>query len=348
MIVVKDDVFFKLIHDYFKVYLPKQRKASKHTIKTYRESVDAFLDFVKFQKNVKLYEIEFDMIDSHVLSDFLDNLEEKGCSISTRNHRMACIRAFYKYAAKMEPIAVIHWKEICKVPIKNRVKPDIIEYMSEAAVKAILATPDVSCVKGMRDQFFMVLLYDTGARIDELVNIKIRDIHLNSTPTVTVTGKGNKTRSVPLMEKTLEHYLGYKKIYHPDEDNHSKNFLFQTARGDRTKPIHQDTARKFIYAYGVKAKEICCEVSENVYPHLFRHSRAMHLYQRGMDLTLVSQWLGHSKVETTLIYAHADTEKKRLAIEKASAPDGPLSQYLDAGRYTITDEEQLKRLYGLR
>jgi site-specific recombinase XerD len=348
MTIVKDETLFGLIHDYFKVYLPNRRQASVHTIKAYRKSMDALLDFVKNQKKIELYEIEFSMIDHRMIAAFLDSVEESGCSISTRNHRMACIRSFYKYAAKMEPLAVVHRLEVCKVPVKNLTKPDIINYMSESAVKAVLDMPNPDSTKGLRDQFFMVLLYDTGARIDELVNVRIRDIHLNATPTVTVTGKRGKTRSVPLMEKTMAHYLAYKKIFHPDENDYSRKFLFPTERGDKSKPIHQDTARKFIRIYGDEAKQICGEVPDIVHPHLFRHSRAMHLYQHGMDLTLVSQWLGHPKMETTLIYAHADTEKKRKAIEKATDPNSPLRKHLDSTRYTVSDEEQLKRLYGLR
>jgi site-specific recombinase XerD len=346
MTIVKDETLFGLIHDYFKVYLPNQRQASIHTIKAYRKSMDALLDFVKEKKKIEFYEIEFSMIDHKMIAAFLDSVENSGCSISTRNHRMACIRSFYKYAAKMDPTAVVHRLEVNKIP--DLIKPDIINYMSETAVKTVLDMPNPNTPKGLRDQFFMVLLYDTGARIDELVSVKIRDIHINSTPTITVTGKRGKIRSVPLMEKTMEHYIAYKKIFHPDENDYSRQFVFLTERGDKSKPIHQDTARKFIRAYGDEAKELCGEVPDIVHPHLFRHSRAMHLYQHGMDLTLISQWLGHSKIETTLIYAHADTEKKRKAIEKATDTNSPLRKHLDSARYTINDEEQLKRLYGLR
>jgi len=226
MIVVKDTVMFKLIHDFFKIYLPNQRQSSRHTIKSYRESLDALLDFVKIRKKIELYEVTFDMIDSNMISDFLDSLEENSCAVSTRNHRRNCIRAFYKYAAKMEPTAVIHRAEIYKVPVKNSTKPDIIEYMSETAVKAVLEQPDATTLKGLRDQFLMVLLYDTGARIQELMDIRIRDMHSGILSKVTVTGKWNKTRSVPVMEKTVAHYLNYKKIYHPNEDEYSEQFLF--------------------------------------------------------------------------------------------------------------------------
>jgi len=119
-------------------------------------------------------------------------------------------------------------------------------------------------------------------------------------------------------------------------------------RNGKENKMHHDTARRFIHDYGVAAKKLCPDVPDNCHPHLWRHSRAMGLYQHGMDLTLVSQWLGHAKLETTLIYAKADTEKKRVAIERATDPNSPLKEHLNAERYTVTDDEILKRLYGLR
>jgi len=345
---VKDAVLFTLIHDFFKIYLPGQRQCSNHTIKSYRDALGALLDFVKLRKKIELHEITFAMIDSKLLSDYLDNVEEKGCGISTRNHRRNCIRAFYKYAAKMEPTAVIYCDEIYKIPKKNAVKPEIISHMSEAAVKAILEQPDASTNKGLRDRFFMMLLYDTGARIQEIMDARVRDVRLGATPIITLHGKGNKIRSVPLMQATVRHYLDYRKIFHAGANDYSEQPLFYVTRNGENNRMHHDTARRFIHDYGVAAKARCHEVPDNVHPHLWRHTRAMHLYQHGMDLTLVSQWLGHSKLETTLIYARADTEKKRKAIELATNSDSPLQDHLNSKRYTVTDEELLKRLYGLR
>ena len=99
--------------------------------------------------------------------------------------------------------------------------------------------------------------------------------------------------------------------------------------------------------YGNEAREVCPEIPEIVHPHMFRHSRAMHLYQGGMDLTLVSQWLGHANLQTTLIYAHADTEQKRKAIELAEHSGSPTREKTSTDRYTVSDEEPLKKLYGL-
>jgi len=229
---VKDGTLWALVHDFFKEQLPKLSNSSPHTIYAYRESLEALLDFVKAEKGINLSDITFEMIDRHMLSRFLENLETaRGCSIETRNHRLNRIRAFYKYAAKMEPTTVFHRDEILKVPLKKSNKPDIIKYMSEDAVKAVLAQPDTTTQKGLRDQFFMVLLYDTGARIDEMMKIRLRDIHLGKAPTITLHGKRGKIRTVPLMESTVKHFQNYVSIFHPGESVYSEQFLFYKTRG---------------------------------------------------------------------------------------------------------------------
>ena len=163
--IVKDTTLWTLVHDFFKEQMPKLSNNSPNTIKAYRESLDALLEFVKAEKGINLSDVTFEMIDRHMLSRFLEHLETvRGCSIETRNHRLNRIRAFYKYAAKMEATAVIHRNEILKVPLKKSIKPDIINYMSENAVKAILATPNPATKRGLRDQFFMVLLYDINEK----------------------------------------------------------------------------------------------------------------------------------------------------------------------------------------
>ena len=158
-------------------------------------------------------------------------------------------------------------------------------------------------------------------------------------------GKGKKTRVVPIMDETVKHYLNYLSIYHKDENEYSTSPLFYIKRGDVIHTMSDDNIRKFLNHYGDLAREICPEVPIKIHPHLFRHSRAMHLYQHGMDLTLISQWLGHSNLETTLIYAHADTKQKREAIEKSMGEN--IIGSVDIPKYTIEDEDILKKLYGL-
>ena len=346
---VKDVLLFSLIHDYFKVYLPVQKNSSDYTITAYKFALDNLLDYVIMRKNITLAAVTFEMIDSKMLAAYLDDMEAGGSSVSTRNHRLACIRAFYTYAAKMEAAAVIHHDEIFKVPLKKSSEPKVIEHMSEAAVSAILNQPDTTTTRGLRDQFLLLLFYDTGARIAEVLNIRLRDIKMGSTPTVTIQrGKGDKTREVPLSEKTVAHYRNYIGVFHPTELQYSNQFLFYTILHGKKHPMGATTVRDLMSRYGAAAREICLEVPKNVHPHLWRHSRAMHLYQHGMDLTLVSQWLGHAQLETTLVYAHADTEHKREAIARATAPGDPMYGKLNPARFTVNDDDMLKKLYGLK
>lgn len=340
--------FFQMTQGFFLAYLPNQRSFSEHTIRAYQKSVDLLAGFVAEQRKVCLWDVDFPLIDSNILSAFLDYLEESGNSTATRNQRLKSIRAFYSYAAMMHPVLTNYRAEIYKVPFKKERTELLVNYLSEDATKALLETPNAKTKKGLRDQFLLVFLYDSAARVQEVVDVRLRDIHAGKTPVVILHGKGKKVRSVPLMKKTMEHYEQYCKVFHPEEGPYSDRPLFYTKRGNVEKSINESTIRKLLVQYGEILKRSFPDVEGSVHPHLMRHSRAMHLYQHGMDLTLISQWLGHANLETTLIYAHADTEHKREAIARATSPESPLVEKLNAGRYTVTDEDVLKRLYGLK
>jgi len=349
MAKVADSLLFKLIHDYLRVFLPTQKYSSSHTIKAYQTTLNLFLDFVKKQRDIPLSQITFEMLVSKSLSDFLDYIEnDRGCSVFTRNYRLACIRCFFSYAAMMEPCAIAYQLEASKVNEKPTVKNRVPEFMSEAAVKAILNQPNPSTKNGLRDQFLMVLLYDTGSRIQELLNLRIKDVHIGKTSTVTVLGKGSKLRTVPIMPKTAAHFQNYIRAFHSDESERSDSLLFFTLRHGQKLSMSDDNVRVFMKKYAISAQREFPQVPDNVYPHLWRHSRAMHLYQHGMDLTLVSQWLGHANLETTLIYASADTEHKRKAIEKAMTVENPLFDNSAYSQFKLDDDTLLKQLYGLK
>jgi site-specific recombinase XerD len=256
--------------------------------------------------------------------------------------------AFLKYAASIEPTAVVHQSEARNVPLKKTIKAVVPDFMTEAAVKALLGQPDASTAKGTRDRFLMILLYDTGARIQEILSARISDFRLGSTPTMTVMGKGSKPRVVPIMSQTVEHLSEYLKIFHAGESPYSNDPLFYVMRQGKKTAMSVANAERLIKRYGDDARTICPDVPENVHPHLFRHSRAMHLYQHGMDLTLIAQWLGHANLNITTIYAYADTEKKRAAIALAMDDGGQIFDAGSSSRYQIDNEDALKKLYGLR
>lgn len=345
---IADVTLWELIHDFFTVYMPKQRHCSPHTIRAYRTAVENFLDFVKEQKGTPLSGVTFEMLDSIMLSSFLDSIEAKGNSILTRNSRLNGIRSFLAYAAKNDSTVVARKADLSKIPIKKSDQSDLIDYMSEAAIKALLEQPNALTKKGLRDSFLMLMMYDTGARIGGILDIRICDVKLGKSPVVTLCEKGSKTHQVPLMKQTVEHFKNYMKVFHPGESVYSEQLLFYTLHHDCKTPIDSSTVRKFVAAYADEARERCPDIPPNVHPHMLRHSRAMHLYQHGMDLTLVSQWLGHAQLDTTLIYAHADTEHKRRAIEAASPKGSPLKAKLNSKRFTVTDDETLKKLYGIK
>lgn len=342
---IKDKELFMLIKKFLTIYLPVQRKSSTHTVTDYRIVLDQLLMFIADRKKVPYLSVTFSMIDKSMVEAYLDHLTvEKKYAPATRNNRLAAIKSFVSYASACRTEYVSILNEISSIKAQKDDPFSKVDYMTEEAVKALLSTPDTSTKVGLRDQFIMVLLYDTGARIQEIIDIRICDIKVGRTSSVLLHGKGNKTRIVPLMQSTLAHLKNYMKVFHPGESWMSQEYLFYTERKQMRTKICDDTIRVRMNKYASIAKKDCPEVPEKVHPHLWRHTRAMHLYQHGMDLTLISQWLGHRQLTTTLVYAHANTEAKRKAIEKAMGNDTICSE----SAYELDNEEKLKRLYGLK
>lgn len=345
---LKKNELFSIILDYFKSYLRNMRKCSPATIRTYQVAIEQYLDYLKVKNGVKLYAVTLSMMNKNAMSEYLDYVEkEMKCSVSTRNHRRSCIRAFLKYAATCNVEAATIWNEIQAIPKAFECKMPV-EYMAVQAVEAVIAEPDTSSRKGKRDSFLLLFLYQTGARVQELVDIRICDLALDSRNTVTLHGKGSKARCIPIREKLVEHLQKYLEMFHPGENMYSAKPLLYTVHGHQHTRMTEDNVRKLVKSYGKRAKKKEPIVPEEVHPHMFRHSIAMHLYQSGVALPLISQWLGHSRLETTLIYAYADTEQKRTAIENAIPEDSTLKEFLNSARYTLNDDDLIKQLYGLK
>lgn len=343
---VKDAQLFLLIKNFLLVYLPIQRKVSVNTVTTYRTVLNQFLAHVAGSSGIPVMSVTFDMITKETINAYLDSLTvSRGLSSSTRNNRLAALRAFISYASACRPEYISLSSELCSIKLQKSDRFAKVDYMTEKAVEALLLEPDTRTPMGLRDQMIMVMLYDTGGRIQEVIGIRLCDLKLDKPPTARLFGKGSKVRTVPLMANTVEKVRNYIRVFHKGQSMLSEEPLFYVERKGRRQSICDDTVRVRIQKYADMARTKCGDVPERVYPHLWRHTRAMHLYQHGMDLTLISQWLGHANLETTLTYAHADTEAKRKAIEKAmgTAP-GNMGE---SSNYTVSDEEILKKLYGL-
>lgn len=315
---MKTNLFWKKLREYFTVYLPKQRNSSEKTIISCHMAWNLLLRFLLQEKGIAAAQIGFDTFTPVLLADFLDTMEtQKGWKASTRNNRLSCIRSFFKYATYTCPNVYTVYADLGTVPLKKGVDNSrVVEYMSKDAVASIIECAGTASPKGFRDRFFLTLMYDTAARNGEMLKLKLSDINTDNA-TIYLFGKGSKPRLVPVSRETLQMFDRYRGLFHNESKNESP--LFYTKHRDGKTPMSDDNVARFLKGYAAKARKQNDHVPVNVHPHMFRHSRAMHLYQGGMPLAVLSEFLGHEDPETTLIYAYADIEMKRQAIEKASA-----------------------------
>ncbi|HHY37350.1 MAG TPA: site-specific integrase [Clostridia bacterium] len=308
--------FAKHLTEYLSLYLPGRRNMSPNTIKSYRDTFRLFIMFCRDEKKIRPESLSLAMVTDKVVCEFLDWLEkERQCGISTRNQRLAGLRAFFRYLQAEVPDGLFMFQKILHIkPKKGFRRP--VNYLSAEALKEVLAQPDATTSNGRRDLALMALLYDTGARVQEIIDLSVRDIRLEEPATVTLTGKGRRTRCVPLMSKTrniVEAYLREQQL------------LGKTACLDR--PVFFNRQGKRLtragVAYIVRKHFAKAKQDENalfpdsVSPHVFRHTKAMHLVQANVNLIYIRDFLGHTNVTTTEIYARADAEIKRKALEQS-------------------------------
>jgi len=339
------DNFLKYLRQYFTVHLPQQRQSSPHTITASRQTWNMFLDYVVKTQGTQLEKLTFDSINQDIVYSFLAEMQEsRDWSKATYNQRLSCIRSFYKYAAEAEPLLAVYRQDISAVHLLKMPRMKPVSYLSDAAVKALLEQPDVSTRTGIRDLFFMVLMFDSAARCGELLNMTFGNFNAAG-KSIQVMGKGGKPRLIPVTDDTIEHFKRYAAIYHPGPAAGTP--LFYTIHRQRPEPMSHDNVARFMREYASAAHTVCPEIPAKVRPHQLRHSRAMSLYRKGMPLSLLSEWLGHEDPETTLIYAYADTEMKRDALEKASRGSNTISAP-KTERIWEGNEDMIQRLCGLR
>lgn len=333
--------FWCYVRDYLTVYLPKIRGLSPKTADSYRQSIGLYCSFLKQKSAIAFSKVSFEHITREWVMNFLRWLrEERNCKTTTRNLRLSSLKSFLKYCGETDITLYAVYQEVKKIPLTKTAQTPV-GHLSDAAFKALLSQPDIRTVKGLRNRTIIMLLYDTATRVQELVDITIGDLHLQArTPFITVTGKGSKTRTIPLMEKTVAHLKEYLRRFHGDSLSATTRPLFYSNRSGVPQGLSTDAISVMLKNYGQAARKACSEVPERVHPHLIRHTRAMHLYRCGMPLSYIAQFLGHASISTTEIYASANIEMLRDAMEKADPKAA-------AELPTWKDEESLKKLCGL-
>lgn len=337
--------FFEAVRRFLLDYLPKQRCLSTNTILSYRQTLNLFVSWLREEKEIPMAKIDFSCISNDVVLEFLSWLEDvRNCSASTRNQRLMALRSFLHYAGQLDCTQTALYLSALNIPSKKS-PGKVVGALSDSALTVLLQQPDPSKKKDLRNLVIMMLMYDTAARCGEILAMNICDLRLTvEHPIAYLHGKGNKTRTVPLLPKTVRHCTQYLKKFHPHEIAGSNAPLFYTVIHGVQQRMSPDTVAAFLDKYGKMAALRCPEIPPHIHPHMLRHSRAMNLYRAGMPLVLLSQYLGHAQVETTKIYAYADTEMKRAAIEKADAirNGNPIPDEI-----WTDDEDMILRLSGL-
>ena len=309
---MKPTDFAKYLTEFLSIYLPTQKNVSKNTIYSYRDTFKLLISYCQEIKKTPAEKITLSMLSSQWLTDFLQWLEtDRKCSISTRNQRLAAIHSFFRYLQAEEPSGIFNFQKIMTIPIKKAQKK-IVEYLTPEAIKLLLEQPDKHTPRGRRDLTLMSVLYDSGARVQEVCDLKIGDITLQEPAVITLTGKGNKIRRVPMIKNTaslLKTYLLENKL---DKPWKNENPLFTN---NQHRKLTKEGVSYIIAKYVVSAREKSTIIPVKVHAHMLRHSKAMHLLQAGVNLIYIRDFLGHVDLKTTEIYAKADTETKRKAVE---------------------------------
>lgn len=300
---------------YFTHYLPNERGSSPQTIDSYRY---AFILFLEYMDSVGIPPEKMTISDftRDRIREFLDWLENtRGNSPSTRNYRLAAMKGFVHYLKYEFPDHLDEYQRILAIPLKKTEQPEI-SYMKTDGIELLVNQVDVSKKNGLRDYVILMLLYTTGIRVSELIQIKVKDISLTEPYTLVIHGKGNKGRYVPLMKVAVPHIQNYLSLMKYDCDARYSEILFKNHMG---KPFTRQGINYLLNKYGYKARKVgTAYVPEDLSPHKLRHTAAMELLTAGVDLIYIRDLLGHSSVTTTEVYARTDAQLKRKAIEAAS------------------------------
>ena len=307
------DPFPGLLRAFFYEWMVEQRNASAHTIRSYRDTWRLFLRFIARRRQRTVAQLGLGELTASEVNAFLQYTEqERHDSIGTRNCRLAALHSFFGFVAGREPAAAAQCAEVLRIPTK-KAPVHAPSYLEPGEVEAILAQPDRSTLEGQRDHALLSFLYNTGARIQEALDVCPPAVRLDSPACVRLYGKGRKERLCPLWPETVS-LLKALLQRQPRADGER---IFVNRYGV---PLGASGVRFKLAAYvEAAAKTVPSLASKHVTPHSFRHATAVHLVAAGVDITVIRSWLGHVSLDTTNHYAQANLETKRKALERVGA-----------------------------
>jgi integrase/recombinase XerD len=329
----------RALRDFFSDHLPRLRGFSSHTVLSYRDSLRLLLCFVASRHRATVSTLDLDDLGPQEIIDFLHHLEHvRGCTAATRNVRLAAIHAFFRYLCARDPERIAQCQRILGVPFK-RAQTRPIEYLEYDEIKAVLESIDRSRPDGRRDHALLVTMFNTGARVAEILDLRVSDLQLERPFQVRLVGKGRKERLCPLWPETARLLSDWLEERGLDQRSIGRLFL-----NHRQEALTRFGVRYILAKYcKIAAKELSSLEAKRLHPHTMRHSTAVHLLNAGVDLSTISHWLGHASIDTTNRYASVHLDIKRKAIAKAK-PIATSSRRASAWRKNASILEWLEAL----
>jgi len=316
--------FPALLESFFTQRLIAQRRASPHTIVSYRDTFRLLLHFAQERLHKPPSQLTMEDLNAPFLGTFLNDLENNRANgARIRNLRLTAIRSFFRYAALEVPhhAALIQW--VLAIPNKRQPRP-LVDFLTQPELKVVLAAPNRNTWLGRRDHALLLTAVQTGLRLSELTSLRQSDISFRSGAHVRCQGKGRKERCTPLAKPTV----GLLAEWIKEQGKEASKVLFPSARGGS---LSSDSVQYLVTKYAATARKRCPSLSQKwVTPHVLRHTAAMELLQAGVDRALIALWLGHESVETTQIYLDADLALKEKVLAKTMPIKGRRGSYRPA------------------
>ena len=315
--------FAVLITKFLTEYLTLHRNYSKNTISSYKDSLKLFILFLRDDKSMNINNFKMHQINRELILEFIEWLKNRGNTPVTINQRLAGIKSFINFAQYESVENLAYLQPVLSVKsLKTTTRQ--VDYLTEEQMNKLINLPPIDTFTGLRHRIIMCLLYDTGARVQELCNLKIEDINLGNNPTVKLHGKGSKIRIVPIsknMNQILEVYISR---FFPDIKLKNEYLI----KNKNNQQMSRDGIEYIVQKYAAIIKNNDPSFPSKVHPHMFRHSKAMHMLAVDIPIVYIRDFLGHEDISTTMIYARADSRKKNEAINKL-APKLIEENYID-------------------
>lgn len=316
---MKVGTFAPLLQGFFTERLLQQQGASPHTVASYRDTFRLLLRFVSERLGMAPARISIEALTPALLGDFLRHLEiDRGNSIRTRNGRLSALRAFFRFVTMSEPALALQCQQILAVPSK-RYEHHAVAFLDEREAAALVAAPDTRTWIGRRDRVLLQVAIQTGMRNTEITSLRWQDVILGAGGHVKCLGKGRKNRCTPLRPDVVASL----QQWFAEQRGTPTAPVFPSSRGG---PLSSDALQALVARHAANASKSCQTLArKHVTPHTLRHTAAMDLLRRGVDLSVIALWLGHESSETTQIYLHADMGIKEKALAHATA-DGSVPE----------------------